>query len=86
MNLIIGSLKIFVGAISGLILGAFAGFYGMFYLAQGLVAMGSDKASLAAMPFFTFFTVPAGALVGVILGGFLGWKWFKKGRSHRSSE
>lgn len=85
MNLVLGSLNIFVGAISGLILGALAGFFGLFYLAQGLVAMGIDKASLAAMPFFTMFTVPAGALIGAILGALLGWKWFKKGRGHRSS-
>ncbi|WP_143132984.1 hypothetical protein [Pseudoduganella namucuonensis] len=86
MNLLIGGLKIFVVAISGLVLGGLAGFYGLFYLAQGMVALGVDKSTLGAMPFFTFFTVPAGALIGAILGAFLGWKWFKKGRSQRPSE
>jgi ABC-type xylose transport system permease subunit len=85
MNLILAALKVFLGAVIGLVLGALAGFYGMFYLAQGIVAMGVDKSDAGALPFFTYFTVPAGALVGAIFGAFLGWKWFKKSRSHRPS-
>jgi hypothetical protein len=86
MNVILGGAKIFVCTIGGLVIGGLSGFYGMFYLAQIIAATSAPDSGAAALPFFTFFTVPAGALIGGIFGALLGWKWFKKGRGRLQSE
>jgi hypothetical protein len=68
MNVFLACLRIGGAGLVGLVLGALAGFFGLFAFAQAYVAMGGDQGTAAALSFFSMVTLPAGALLGAIAG------------------
>lgn len=68
MKVFLACLHIGGAGLAGLVLGALAGFFGLFAFAQAYVAMGGDQGAAAAMGFFSMLTLPAGALLGAIAG------------------
>ena len=54
--------------ILGAVIGCFLGFVGPFFYAQIYVARGGDPTAAGALWIVTFITVPAGIVIGAVIG------------------